>query len=115
MSVFTGHRCRHVPLHFLCSSGETGITRGTRDPQQILQQRNYLKNINPRDTVNANLRKAFLEYDKNLYAYSIVCSASTCQPVGYLQLLDLELSVKMTSKLCAKIRKWVSVRPTWMR
>lgn len=47
-------------------SGEIEVTRGAKDPQQILQQRNYLKNINPRDTVNLNLRKAFLEYDKNL-------------------------------------------------
>ena len=52
------------------SSGEIEVTRGAKDPQQILQQRNYLKNINPRDTVNLNLRKAFLEYDKNLWAFS---------------------------------------------
>lgn len=35
--------------------------------QGILQQRNYLKNMNPRDPLNVNLRKAFLEYDKDLY------------------------------------------------
>ena len=50
------------------SSGEVDVQapRGLADPQQLIQQRNYLKNINPRDTANLNLRKAFLEYDKNL-------------------------------------------------
>ncbi|CAI8041467.1 Putative calmodulin-like protein 6 [Geodia barretti] len=34
--------------------------------QGILQQRNFLKNRNPRDPLNINLRKAFLDYDKSL-------------------------------------------------
>ena len=55
-----------------CSTEEFGYSTDARDlsgPQQLLQQRNYLKNINPRDTANLNLHKAFLEYDKNLYVF----------------------------------------------
>ncbi len=47
-----------------------GMEEGTESVERlqgILQQRNYLKNMNPRDPLNVNLRKAFLEYDKDLY------------------------------------------------
>ena len=35
--------------------------------QGVLQQRNFLRNVNPRDPLNVNLRRAFLEYDKDLW------------------------------------------------
>ncbi|KAL5463772.1 hypothetical protein EMCRGX_G032706 [Ephydatia muelleri] len=34
--------------------------------QDLIQQKTFLRNINPRDPVNMNLRRAFLEYDKDL-------------------------------------------------
>lgn len=59
----------HMDLYW-CSSGEGSAIQlpdcGPKDLQKLLQQRNYLKNINPRDTINLNLRKAFLEYDTDL-------------------------------------------------
>ena len=38
----------------------------TNGLQALLQQRNFIRNINPRDPLNVNIRKAFLEYDKDL-------------------------------------------------
>lgn len=69
MSKREGEVSSHNYIPPLISSGEYCM-RKPGDSQQIIQQRNYLRNINPRDTVNVNLRKAFLEYDKNLYVES---------------------------------------------
>lgn len=80
-----GMQDREVILQYChCSYGEGSIhaARGPGDLQQLLQQRNYLKNINPRDTVNLNLRKAFLEYDKNLYVYTLLLPTSYNQMVS---------------------------------
>ncbi len=54
----------------MACSVDGGMEEGTESVERlqgILQQRNYLKNMNPRDPLNVNLRKAFLEYDKDLY------------------------------------------------
>ena len=87
------------------SSGEY-YARKPGDSQQIIQQRNYLRNMNPRDTVNVNLRKAFLEYDKNLY----VENAYHARHTGFSFLIGQDLLVKMTSKQCARIWRLRSMR-----
>ena len=51
------------------SPGELGKPAEVQEDgglQGILQQRNFLRNVNPRDPLNINLRRAFLEYDKDL-------------------------------------------------
>ena len=53
------------------SPAESGETATAEDHERkglqgVLQQRNFLRNVNPRDPLNINLRRAFLEYDKDL-------------------------------------------------
>lgn len=45
---------------------EGAAASGGEGLQTLLQQRNFIRNINPRDPLNVNIRKAFLEYDKDL-------------------------------------------------
>ena len=63
-----GYMYSHTHTHTACSvEGPDDSTASGEKLQGVLQQRNYLKNVNPRDPLNVNLRKAFLEYDKDLY------------------------------------------------
>ena len=71
---------------FSCSSGEgwkSSLPEGgdgegtTSGLQTLLQQRNFLRNINPRDPLNVNVRKAFLEYDSDLYVNRKLCHCTS--------------------------------------
>lgn len=65
------------------------------------------RNLNPRDPMNINLRKAFLEYDKNLWVLTITILTCMCVLFmvwcTYILLhVDLVVSVQRMCVLCAK-------------
>jgi Ca2+-binding EF-hand superfamily protein len=87
-----------------CVSEDNGMAEGdsesTTTLQGVLQQRNFLKNLNPRDPLNINLRKAFLEYDKNL------CGSISADNVrAVCKDMQVEITDRELEKLMAKCDK----------
>lgn len=87
------------------SATELGKTSTVEDNehkglQGVLQQRNFLRNVNPRDPLNVNLRRAFLEYDKDLSG-----TISRSEMVSVCQAMGVSVSEKELEELITRCDK----------